>query len=70
MERQRKIFKRIWLSRFYGINFRNSSHYSNEVRKLKKEILWKLFENTGKIEYYLEWKKEEQPYGSNRRGDI
>lgn len=24
---------------------------------MNKELLWKLFENTGKIEYYLKYKK-------------
>ena len=24
---------------------------------MKKELLWKLFEKTGKIEYYMEYKK-------------
>jgi len=24
---------------------------------MEKELLWKLFENTGKIEYYMKWKK-------------
>ena len=26
---------------------------------MKKEILWELFKNTGKIEYYMAWKKED-----------
>lgn len=27
---------------------------------MKKELLWNLFKNTGKIEYYLEYKKLEK----------
>jgi len=27
---------------------------------MKKEILWKLFEQTGKIEYYMKWKEIEK----------
>ncbi len=34
---------------------------------MKQELLWKLFANTGKIEYYLEWKKEEQNGSKSRR---
>lgn len=30
-----------------------------------KELLWKLFVNTGKIEYYIKYKELE--YGSNSR---
>ena len=29
-----------------------------EMIILKKEILWQLFKKTGKIEYYLKYKKE------------
>ena len=29
-----------------------------EMINLKKEILWQLFKKTGKIEYYLKYKKE------------
>jgi len=25
---------------------------------MKKELLWNLFKNTGKIEYYIEYRKE------------
>ena len=25
---------------------------------MKKEILWELFQNTGKIEYYMKYKEE------------
>ena len=27
---------------------------------MKKELLWKLFKNTGKIEYYLKYKELER----------
>lgn len=27
---------------------------------MKKEILWDLFKNTGKIEYYLKYKEEQK----------
>lgn len=33
---------------------------------MEKELLWKLFKNTGKIEYYLKYKELDQD-GSNRR---
>lgn len=33
-----------------------SSQYINEVIGMKKELLWQLFKNTGKIEYYIKWK--------------
>lgn len=29
---------------------------------MDKDLLWQLFKNTGKIEYYLKWKEE------NRKG--
>lgn len=29
-----------------------------EVVIMKKEILWQLFQKTGKIEYYMQYKKE------------
>ena len=29
-----------------------------EMINMKKEILWQLFKKTGKIEYYLKYKKE------------
>lgn len=32
-----------------------------------KEILWKLFKNTGKIEYYLKYKEVEKNEQSNNR---
>ncbi len=32
---------------------------------MKKEILWDLFVNTGKIEYYLKYKKELSKNGEN-----
>ena len=33
---------------------------------MEKELLWELFKQTGKIEYYMAWKKEEQKeYGSS-----
>lgn len=25
---------------------------------MNKDLLWQLFKNTGKIEYYLKWKEE------------
>ena len=28
-----------------------------EMIKMKKEILWQLFKKTGKIEYYIKYKK-------------
>lgn len=34
-----------------------------------KELLWDLFVNTGKIEYYLKYKREENN-GSNSRKKI
>lgn len=38
---------------------------------MKKELLWQLFKNTGKIEYYMKWKEEEKKeYGSNNRRNI
>ena len=27
---------------------------------MKKQLLWDLFRNTGKIEYYVEYKKEQK----------
>ena len=30
-----------------------------------KEILWDLFKNTGKIEYYIKYKKEVKKDGKN-----
>lgn len=30
-----------------------------------KELLWDLFKNTGKIEYYLKYKEKERSNGSN-----
>lgn len=27
---------------------------------MKKELLWDLFKSTGKIEYYMKWKKVEE----------
>ena len=36
-----------------------------------KELLWNLFKNTGKIEYYLEYKKiKDEKDGSNSRKKI
>ena len=36
-----------------------------------KELLWDLFKNTGKIEYYLKYKElKEDNDGSNRRKEI
>lgn len=32
---------------------------------MKKEILWQLFKKTGKIEYYLKYKKEGEWFGSS-----
>lgn len=36
---------------------------------MKKELLWKLFEKTGKIEYYMKY-KEEVANGSESRKKI
>ena len=33
-----------------------------------KDLLWALFKNTGKVEYYLKYK--EQEHGSNDRKDV
>ena len=33
---------------------------------MKKEILWKLFEKTGKIEYYMKYKELENERNKNR----
>ena len=30
---------------------------------MKKEILWELFQNTGKIEYYLKYKEAKRKEG-------
>ena len=30
-----------------------------------KELLWELFKNTGKIEYYIKYKKEVKNNGKN-----
>ena len=32
-----------------------------------KELLWNLFEKTGKIEYYIKYKKFEKEQSENRR---
>lgn len=36
--------------------------------KMKKELLWDLFKNTGKIEYYIKYKELEQ--NDKRRSNI
>lgn len=37
-----------------------------------KDLLWQLFKNTGKIEYYLKYKeiKDGEAFGGNSRQDI
>ena len=38
--------------------------YQNKIGdNMKKEILWELFQNTGKIEYYLKYKEEKRKEG-------
>ena len=38
---------------------------------MEKELLWLLFENTGKIEYYLKYKKiKDENSGSNSRKNV
>ncbi|MCM1370597.1 MAG: YqzL family protein [Clostridium sp.] len=37
---------------------------------MEKEILWKLFENTGKIEYYLKYKEIVDGNTSENRRDL
>lgn len=32
-----------------------------------KELLWNLFEKTGKIEYYIKYKKFDEEQNENRR---
>ena len=32
-----------------------------------KELLWSLFKNTGKIEYYMKYKEEENKDGKKNR---
>lgn len=34
---------------------------------MKKELLWELFRTTGKIEYYMKWKKEKEHESSSWR---
>lgn len=35
-----------------------------------KKLLWDLFKNTGKIEYYLKYKELEKNNGSKRRTSL
>ena len=36
-----------------------------------EELLWDLFKNTGKIEYYIKYKKiKDEKSGSNSRKDV
>ena len=44
----------------YLYQIRNSTLYHpRKLLEMKKELLWKLFEKTGKIEYYLKYKEGE-----------
>ena len=36
---------------------------------MKKELLWELFKNTGKIEYYIKYKELDKD-GSNSRKNL
>lgn len=34
---------------------------------MKKQLLWDLFKKTGKVEYYIKYKKLEEENNENRR---
>jgi len=37
----------------------------NKIGDTMKELLWDLFKNTGKVEYYLKYKEEVKKNGKN-----
>ena len=47
----------LWILNFSELNLLVLLIYIIEVSKMTKQEAWEMFKKTGKIEYYLEYKK-------------